>query len=226
MKKINQKLLASALAASALAVSAFAPVAHAEVSASVGAANMYYWRGFDLGSGDAAIWGDINVSGNGFYGGVWTSSGDILNGTEWDFYAGYGTEIGGFGIDVSYWSYVYPERNVAVGDLAEIVLGLSYGPVALTYYDNQEGADGYSYFTLGATFDSVSLKYGQHSEDVPGAYDSYAHFDITYAYNDNLSFTLGNPVDNEVENSVLAGGGTLTYPEDPKVIVNFTIPIE
>src|SRR5690606_33155769 len=97
MKKMQKKLLASAVALSALASVALTPVAHAqaEVSATVSASNMYYWRGFDLGGG-AAIVGDINVSASGFYAGAWTSSGDEANGTEYDLYVGYGGEVGDF----------------------------------------------------------------------------------------------------------------------------------
>lgn len=109
------------------------------------------------------------------------------------------------------------------------MLAFSFGPVAFTYYDNQEGSDfNYNYLTLAATFESVTIKYGAHSEDesevLPGIfgslYDGYSHLDITYAYNDKLSFTLGNVIDNAQV------GGVDVYPEDAKVAVNYTLPIE
>ncbi|HEX7027571.1 MAG TPA: TorF family putative porin [Gammaproteobacteria bacterium] len=229
MKNVHQKLLASVFAASALAVSAFVPAAYAEVSASAGASNMYYWRGLDLGAGDAAVWGDLKASNEaGLYGGVWMSSGDILQGTEYDLYFGYGTEIGGFGFDISYWSYNYPSLEVAPGDFAEVVLGVSYGPFAFNYYDNiaisedhfgpgaDYGSEDYSYYTLAFSQDAWTFKYGEH-EDAEGLdLNGYSHFDITYAYNDNVSFTLGNPIDE--------GDGGLN--EEPKFIVNFTFPIK
>lgn len=237
MKTIYPKLLASVLAASALAVSAFAPVAYAEVSASVGASNMYYWRGFDLGQGDAAVWGDLKASNDaGLYGGVWMSSGDIVNGTEYDLYFGYGAEIGGFGFDISYWSYNYPTLEVGPGDFAELVLGVSYGPVAFNYYDNiaisenhfvdfgcdplvtncDYGSEDYSYYTLSFTQGDWSFKYGEHEDTEGASVNGYSHLDITYAYNDNVSFTLGNPID----------GGDGNNNEEPKFVVNFTFPIE
>src|SRR5688572_3087965 len=187
MKKMTEKVLAGVLAVSALAGSMVTSVAQADVGATVGASNMYYWRGQDLGNGDAAIWGDLKLSSDvGVYGGAWMSSGDVVNGTEYDLYIGYGTKFGDFGVDLSYWNYVYPSRKeiaiepsvavdpenpdaevnlddpitfgdllggrlgvadvttdapIEIGDLAEIVLALSYGPVALTYYDNAEGAE-------------------------------------------------------------------------------------
>ena len=235
MKKITKKLLASTIAASALAVSAIIP-AHAEVSASVGASNMYYWRGYDLGlNGDAAIWGDINVSGeNGLYAGLWTSSGDGVLGTEYDVYFGWGGEVGGLGVDVSYWSYIYPnvmngeDEGIFLGDFAELVLGLSYGNFAFTYYDNiavaedffgpgsDFGSDEYSYFTLAVDIDKFNIKYGQHADAEGSALDGYAHLDITYNYNDNLSFTMGNVVD-DVDDA---------NNDQIKFVVNFGIPIE
>lgn len=224
MKKMNQKLLTSVFAASALAVSAFVPVAHAEVSASVGGANMYYWRGLDLGNGDAAIWGDLSVSSEaGLYGGLFVTSGDAGSGQEYDLYFGYGTEFGDFGFDISYWTYSYPsaptlpgEDPPGPGDLAEIVLGLSYGPVAFTYYHGISDLEDYSYLTLSASFGAFSFLYGEHSEDPTGGIDGYSHFDITYAFNDNVSFTLGNVIDDLDD----------AFPDAPKFIVNFTIPIE
>lgn len=240
MKKMNEKLLAGVLAVSSLAGTMITTAAHAEVSAAVGASNMYYWRGFDLGAGDgnAAVWGDLKASSEaGIYGGVWMSSGDAVGGTEYDLYFGYGTSIGDFGIDISYWSYAYPSRvddanplaePVAPGDFAEVVLALSYGPVALTYYDNVApgedlngpgadfGSEDYSYYTLAFTQEAWSFKYGVHSDAEGSPYDGYAHFDIGYAFNDKISFILGNVVDD------VDGANN----DQAKFVVNLTLPIE
>lgn len=235
MKKMNEKLLAGVLAVSALAGSMVTSVAHADVSAAVGASNMYYWRGQDLGLGDAAVWGDLKASNDaGLYGGIWMSSGDIVNGTEYDLYFGYGTKVGDFGIDISYWSYNYPQikngadEGVGPFDFAEVVLALSYGPVAFAYYDNiavvedfggpgvDFGSEDYSYYSLAFTQDAWSFKYGEHSDADGSPYDGYAHFDITYAFNSKVSFTLGNVVD-DVDDS---------WSDEMSFIVNLSLPIE
>jgi uncharacterized protein (TIGR02001 family) len=244
MKEINKKLLAGVLATLTLAASALTSVAYAEVSASVSASNMYYWRGYNLGTGDAAISGDLSVSGGGAYAGLWVSSGDSVAGTEYDVYFGWGKEFGDFGVDISYWSYNYPELqnpagdSIAIGDFAEIVLGLSYGPISLTYYDNISiaedfyvshgcdptdpmeychfGSEDYSYFALSADIGPVTLTYGEHSDTAGSAIDGYAHFDVTYNYNDNLSFTMGNVVDDvDGQNN-----------DQTKFIVTLSLPIE
>ncbi|HEY3486800.1 MAG TPA: TorF family putative porin [Gammaproteobacteria bacterium] len=242
MKKMNQKLLAGVLAVSAVAAGVVSPSANAGVAASVGASNMYYWRGMDLGNGDAAVWGDLKLSSDvGAYGGVWASSGDAVNGTEYDLYVGYGTKFGDFGVDLSYWTYVYPsaatsetvttidftteevvETEVELdpfnspGDLAEYILALSYGPVVFTYYDNAEGADDYSYYTLAATHEAFTFKYGEHEDAEGAAANGFSHFDITYAYNSKVSFTLGTVGD--------GGDGELN--EEAKFVVNVALPIE
>ena len=224
MKMISKKVLASAVAASTLALSAFAPVANAEVSASVGAANMYYWRGLDLGNGDAAISGDLTVSTGGLYGGVWASSGDASAGTEYDLYVGYGGEAGSFSYDISVWNYNYPSATESVmiggeevvvdassdiGDLTEVVGSIGFGPVAVTYYHGVADLDEYWYATIGATFDKFSVTYGMHEDDL-------AHVDLGYAFNDNLSFTLGKVVD-DVDGA---------YDDDAKFVVSLSLPIE
>lgn len=238
MKEINKRLLAGVFATMTLVASALTSIAHAEVSASVGASNIYYWRGYDLGGG-AAVSGDLSVSGEaGAYAGIWMSSGDGSLGTEYDVYFGWGGEFGDLGVDISYWSYNYPEQqnadgdSIFIGDFAEIVLGLSYGPVAFTYYDNiapgsdfyganmDFGSDGYSYFTLGVDIDKFNITYGQHSDVTGSPYDGYAHLDITYNFNDNLSFTMGNVLDPVTFN------GVDQNPDETSFVVNLSLPIE
>ncbi len=239
--KMTKKALASAIAVSGLAFSAVAPTAQAvEVDAAIGAANMYYWRGLDLGGG-AAVWGELSLSAGGFYGGLWTSSGDELGGVEYDLFVGYGQEFGDFSVDISLWTYAYPSPKVAdsepglhhefavsPGDLVELVLGLGYGPVTLTYYHGLEDLEDYSYVTLGAEFGQFGLLLGHHmDEDGFGSIDGLTHLDLTYAYNDNLSFTLGLVVD-DAKTTATVGGETLEskFNSEPKFIVSFSLPIE
>jgi uncharacterized protein (TIGR02001 family) len=214
MKKMNEKLLAGVLAVSAVAGTMMTTAAHAEVSASVGASNMYYWRGMDLGNGDAAVWGELKASSEaGLYGGVWMSSGDAALGQEYDLFLGYGTSVGDFGIDISYWTYSYPSAPAAEppapGDLAEAVIALSYGPVTFTHYEGLSDLEDYTYDTIALSVDKFGIKYGVHEFD-------YAHVDLSYAFNDNISFTLGLVVD-DVDG---------TFNEEPKFIVNYTLPIQ
>lgn len=234
--KFTKSLLATAAAALASA-SLFAPVANAEVSASVGVANMYYWRGLDLGTGDPQVSGDLKFSESGFYAGAWGGSGDSVNGTEYDLYIGYGSTIGDiFKYDFSLWTYSYPSApesltttthkivgNTVVtdevvtpldpfntpGELSEAVLTLGAGPVSVTYMDNIAGVTGYWYATISATFDKFTILYGKH-ESAFGA-----HVDLSYAYSDRLSFKIGKVVDDE--------DGTVD--DDVKFIASYSLPL-
>ncbi len=233
--KTTRNLLASAVAASALSM-AMVPAANAEVevAASVGVASTYLWRGYDLGSGTPAVSGDLSASVAGFYGGVWGSSGDTAAGTEYDLYLGYGGSVGDFSYDVSVWNYIYPTKGVDSEDedatpqdadegdafeLSELVISLGYGPVSFTYMDNIAGGSGYEYYNLSVGVGSFTFAAGLHDNpdsDVPGApaADDPAHVDISYAYNENLSFTVSQFISDE------------PLGDDAKFVVSYSIPIE
>jgi hypothetical protein len=233
--KMKQKLIASAVALSAMAGFAV-PAAHADVAASVGASNMYYWRGYDLGGG-AALIADVNVSSNGFIAGLWTSSGDGALGTEYDIYAGYSGTAGDFTYGVSVVSYAYanPKSSWEVapgvfespavdpGDYVEVIPTIGYGPFKLTYYDainadHPAFSEDYSYVTAELNFEKFGLKYGQHmlKDGEAGSIDGVSHLDATYKFNSKLSFTLGKVIDDN-------DGGA---PEEAHFVVNLSLPIE
>lgn len=208
------------LAANLVAVSmtlATAPASAVEVSASASVASLYLWRGFDLSNGSAAVSGDITLSEAGFYAGVWGSSGDDTYGQEVDYYAGFATEAGPVSIDLSIWNYVYPGASAGLvdngdtfGDLSELILGLGMGPVSLTIYDNIAGNSAYNYYTLAYSAGSFSFLVGGatfENED-----SDYAHFDISYAYNDNLAFTFSQMIDEDND-------------DDLKFVVSYSLPI-
>ncbi len=224
MKKLTQLAAAVALTAGAVA----ATPAMAEVSASVGVASTYLWRGYDLGSGTPAISGDLSYSAAGFYTGIWGSSGDTSAGTEFDLYAGYGMEFeSGFFFDLSVWNYVYPtgagytvDGETDIGDLTDVILSVGFGPVAFSYYQPVAGACGgepstgcsnsYNYYSVSGELGSFSATLGMHDNDD----DDPMHLDISYAYNDNLSFTFSQFVSDEPEG------------DDLKFVVSYSMPIE
>lgn len=214
MNKMKTLLAAGVAAASMTMIAA---PASAEVSASASVASMYLWRGFDLSDGSPAVSGDITVSGAGFYAGVWGSSGDDTYGQEVDYYVGYATEVGALSVDLSVWNYVYPgasagftDNGDTYGDLSEVILGLGLGPVSLTIYDNIAGANGYYYYTLGYDIAQFSFTLGGTDSDDEDS--NYAHFDVSYAYNDNLSFTFSQMIDEDND-------------DDMHFVVSYSLPI-
>lgn len=239
--KMKQKLVASAVALSALAGFAV-PAAHAEVGASVAASNMYYWRGLDLGQGDPAIIADVNVSGGGAYAGLWASSGDVVNGTEYDFYAGYKFSAEKFFVDLNYTTYMYPSRtsfldpevyndtfeteveNFGFNDISDVAVTAGFSASDTVSFKLMHrigvgdilGDDDYTYTTLSGTFSKVTVLYGTHSDE-SGTYDGLSHLDVSYAFSDKLSFTLGKLVD-QGENDL--------YNDELKFVVTLSLPIK
>ncbi len=224
MTKLSQAIaLATAMTAGLAATTA--TQAEVEVSASAGIANMYLWRGQDLGAnggqgGVPAISGDLSVSAAGAYGGIWTSSGDAGAGQEYDIYAGYGGEAGALSYDVSVWAYVYPDGGVSdgtFGDNSEVIISLGAAGASVGIYkqigdmvDNDN-----MYYTLGYGMDAFSGTVGITDAAAKGA--DYTHFDLSYAYNDNISFTVSKIVDQETEKAL---------DEDTKFVVSYSLPIE
>ncbi len=232
MKNVKQKLVASAALFTAIAgFSATSAQAEAVVAATVGASNMYYWRGLDLGGG-AAVIGDVNVSASGFIAGIWTSSGDSaadgLGGTEYDLYAGYSGAAGDFTYGVSVVSYIYPTlgaNEVKPGEYVEVIPTVGYGPFKLTYYDAVVadhaplGDKTYNYITAELNFEKFGIKYGMHAQDYAGndTLDGVSHIDVTYKYNSKLSFTVGS----------LLEANDFDYQDKPvNFVVSLSLPIE
>lgn len=223
-----KKIIVGTLAASALSAGSIATTAYAEgeVSASAAVSNMYLSRGVDLGDGAAAVSGDLVYSNSGAYAGVWMSSGDTGLGQEYDLFAGYAMDItDDVSVDVSVWNYNYPDAGIAAGvlgtrdetfgELTEIVLSLSAYGASVSILDNVAGASGYIYYAFGYGLGDFSATFGSHSFDDDS--NNMSHLDISYAYNDNLSFTVSKIVDEEVEG---------TYDDDTVFQVSYSFPIK
>ncbi len=207
----------------------------AEVSASAAVANMYLWRGIDLGDGSAAVSGDLIYSVGGAYAGLWVSSGDDALGNEYDYFVGYGGEAGDFFYDVSLWNYNYSDDGIAgkgfdisddtTGELSEVIVTLGYGDFSFSYYDNVAGGSGYEYYTLSGGVGKFSATIGYHDIEAPaGANDDMTHVDLSYAFNDNLSFTASKVVAQDCDKDDTGCTGTID--EDVKFVVSYSLPIE
>jgi uncharacterized protein (TIGR02001 family) len=222
------KLLTSTLAAAVLVSGVgLTSVANADVSASVSIANMYLWRGYDLSNGSAAVSGDIGFSTGSdafsLHGDLWTSSGDDGWGTEYDAILGFGGSSGDFSYDLTYVSYVYPNTEAlgnmqtGLGDFSEVIGTLGYGPVSFSYYENVGDAspggkiDSYNYMTLSASFGKFSALIGRHDDD-SGL--TPTHLDLSYSFNDNLSFTVSKWISDE------------PTPDDAHFVFSYSLPLE
>lgn len=141
-----KKFAYSAVATAILAVGStggvvFTSSAAAEVSVNIGVVSNYFFRGFSETDDGAAIQGGVDYQhASGFYAGTWTSNVDFGDSTsyELDLYAGYADEFdNGFGYDVGYIYYAYPDARDDDGslsaDFGEVYGEVSFdtGPVGL-----------------------------------------------------------------------------------------------
>lgn len=143
--------------------------AHAGVSANLGFASDYHYRGIFQATSSASA--GIDFDQGGFYAGTWAA--DVKDGLEVDGYFGYAGEIEDFGYSIGYTGYFY------TGDFddtyQEINLGSSYGPlsveVAVGEYDNFDGqtAD-YTYYAVTLEGKGFYGKYAGFSQDFDGEY--------------------------------------------------------
>jgi len=221
--KLIKKISPIALAVSMAVGGAVVPtIASAEMSANLGIANMYLWRGQNLTPDGPQVSGGIEFSGDtGLYGGLWTSN--ETGGHETDLYVGFGGEAGDLSYDISYWQYLYPEDTDDLGDqvdlgdntVSDIVVGLGFAGVGLTFYvasETQGGPDA-TYITLDYGMGDYSFLFGTWDVDAPDS--EYSHIQVSYAVNDNLSLTVSKASDD--------GAGV---EEDPLFVVSYSIPLD
>jgi len=164
MKTITKSVIAAAVLA------ATSTAAMAGASANIGMVSDYHFRGIDQGTGATASAGlDYDISG--LYVGTWIA--DVTAGIEYDLYAGYAGEVGGFSYDIGYVTYNY--TNDAFDDpYAEAALTLGYGPISASYavgtYDNYGTEQDYTFASITAEHNGLYATYGTHGNDFDGSY--------------------------------------------------------
>ncbi len=169
------------------------------------------------GQGTAVVSGSIDYTNeSGLYAGVWTSSGDGSAGTETDLYVGFAGEAGSIGYDIGYVTYLYTETaNDEIDDLAEFYLGLSYDVVGVTMYKSSDSDVDGMYAVLGADIPDTPFSVALGAAIDTG--NAYTHLDATYAYNDQVAFTVSKIVDEEVEDA---------YDKSTRYVISYSMPIE
>jgi uncharacterized protein (TIGR02001 family) len=174
---------------------AFITNAYASVSANVGIATDYLWRGGSASGNEAVVYGGMDYEGAGFYAGVWTSTtGDYADsdgnatGQETDLYIG--TEINGF--DIGFIKYEYADQ----GDFSEYYVGYSYQGFDLFYAQDVDNSDS----------DFYSISYGLPSV-VEGVNASVTYGDSGDADYVQLDLSVGDVVLSLVDTD---SEGTLT----------------
>jgi uncharacterized protein (TIGR02001 family) len=224
--KALSPLTAAAMAATLLAT----PAVQAEVSASVGIANMYLWRGQNepnpppgAGGSRSQVSGELKWTKDNIYYGTWVSSSGI-GGSETDLFVGMTGNSGNISYDISYWNYLYPESAPVGGPTndglmdtnnAEIVASANQGPFSAAFHLNVDSdTPDDNYLTLGYAWDKYTATFGMWMKEISGA-NEYSHITVTYAATDALSFSVSKAFDDS------ATGAPDAVEEDPLVQVAY-----
>lgn len=212
MKKNTSRLMAAILSAGAVGAVAVPSVASAEVGAELSVVSNYLFRGVTQTDGAVGVQGGLEYGhASGFYAGVWASNVDFGDGTsvEFDPYLGFSGDIEGFGYDIGYVYYGYPDAPSGI-DFGEIYGELSYGMFALglAYTVHSDADDGelfkdgdlYYYGSLGVPLQNdyslgLTVGYYDFDADGEGGVDaSYVHYVASLAKDvgefGELSFNL------------------------------------
>lgn len=203
-----KKLLASSVFAATAFVSVAAP-AMADLSANVGYASEYYYRGIFQNESSASA--GIDFEQNGFYAGAWTA--DVGDGLEYDVYGGYGLEFGdGFSVGVGVTGYYYTGEFDDTYEEINLTAGWKFISVSYSVgeYDNFDGASqDYDFLEVTVEYEGFYATYGEFGDDFDGDYIEFGYgvelggFDLGVAAifsSDELSDQLdsdGNPTESE-----------------------------
>ena len=153
-------------------------MAEADISANIGWASDYYFRGILQKQSSAS--GGIDLDHNGFYVGTWIADvdGPFGDGLEVDGYFGYAGEVQGVAFAAGYTGYFY------TGDFddtyQEINLSGGYGiatlDVAVGEYNNFGGpTQDYLYYQLTVEKNGLFGRYGAFSRDFSGEFIEFGY---------------------------------------------------
>lgn len=213
LRTVRYSLLAAAVAGGAM----FSSAAVAGVSATAGVANLYLWRGQNLGGGTPVVMGSLDYSHDtGLFAGVWSSSAGPDS--EIDLYAGYAYSSDAFGFKVTAYDYTYP-RTPITGDLQEVVLTVSASGFFADAIIGAGDFEDANYYDIGYTMGKFTGKLGMMDTEDVAVDTNYSHLDLTYAYNERLSFTVSGIVDADDLAAVKDS-------EDALFVVAYTLPLE
>jgi len=189
-----------------------AGIAQADLSANLGFASEYHYRGIFQKNSSAS--GGLDYEAGGFYAGTWAA--DVGDGLEVDGYFGYASELGGIDLSIGYTGYFY------TGDFddtyQEINFGTGFGPLSLDIavgeYDNFDGpTQDYTYYALTLAGESglygtlagfsqdfegeyLELGYGATVADIDlGVALIFANEDLVGDDEESIVFTIGKSFD-------------------------------
>ena len=208
MRKKNRLLAIAAVVAIPISLSG---TAQAELSANIGWASDYFYRGILQAPTSASA--GLDYERGGFYAGIWAA--DVKDGLEVDGYFGYAREVNDVSLSLGFTGYYY------TGDFddtyQELNLGLGYGyvtvDVAIGEYDNFDAAtQDYVYYALTVANAGLYGKFAGFGRDFDGEYVElgyemaladldigfaaiFANSDLVGRSSESLVFSIGKSFD-------------------------------
>lgn len=148
--------------------------AQADLSANVGYASAYHFRGILQKTSSAS--GGLDYESGGFFAGTWAA--DVGDGLEVDGYFGYGTAVGDIDLSLGYTGYFY--TGGFDDTYQEINLGTGFGPfsidVAVGEYGNFDGPElDYTYYALTLEKNGFYGTFAGFSQDLDGEYFEFGY---------------------------------------------------
>jgi len=210
MKKLN--LLAISAAVSGALLSG---AAAAEVTANVGAASNYLWRGVSLSGESSQVYGGVDYShAAGLYAGVWQSSEGATASGETDVYVGFAGEAGKIAYDVGFIQYMYPQDATPDIDYGEVYFSVGYDFAEFFYANSSDlklgTGEGSDYMSLTLSYDKFWFTYGDYGFD--DSTNDYSHFDLGVSLTDELSLTYSQ--------------NDITGDDDGRLVVAYTLEFD
>lgn len=170
---LNKKLINSAVATALVAGATLAMPAAADLSANVGFASEYYYRG--ILQKDSSASAGLDYENSGFYVGTWAA--DVGDGMEVDGYLGYGMDIGDVSLSAGVTGYYYTGEFDDTYE--EVNLGVGWGPISVGYsygvWDGDggfdgEGGDEYDFIEVTLEHNGFYGTIGAFGQDADGEY--------------------------------------------------------
>lgn len=205
MKKLH-KIIAASLLASATTAGSGVVLAESPLTANIGVASNYIWRGVTQTTDGSAVSGGIDYAhASGFYVGTWVSNQNWTGAGnyEQDLYAGYGFDAGPVGLDIGYIKYMYPV-GTGTDDFSEFYVNATFNVlkagVAVTTSKESGALEDDTYIYVGADFEvkkglTLGLTYGDYDFEAAGA--DYSHYQVSLS-KDDFTFAFD---DTDVANS-------------------------
>ena len=148
--------------------------AAAELSADVGFASDYYFRGLFQATSSASA--GIDYENRGFYAGAWAA--DVEQGVEIDGYLGYAARIGAVDVGIGFTGYYYSQDFDDTYE--ELNLSTAYGVGTLDvaigrYGDFGNGTQHYTYYALTLEKNGLYARVSGFANDFAGEYLEFGY---------------------------------------------------